>query len=318
MNIKIIIPLAFLVLLTAGGCGGGRAVQTEESETIIISGAFGLYPMVMIWADKFMEIHPDVMFEISPGGAGKGMIDVMVGITNIAMLSRPLTENEVSQGAVIFPVAKDAVVAIVSADNPFLEKIMARGISSESARKIWIDKSITTWGQFLNINNNTPLKPYSRFDAGGGPDTWAAWFGAKHIDMAGKKVFGDTRMLPAVAKDKNAIGFISMTWPYDKTTGALTNGVVVLPVDINGDGHIDAEENNSGDREQIVAAIKAGIYPAPPSRELYLVTNGVPTNPTVIEFIKFVLTEGQKYNLPAGFVEAASNESEVALGLLRN
>jgi phosphate transport system substrate-binding protein len=121
-------------------------------------------------------------------------------------------------------------------------------------------------------------------------------------------------MLPAVQKNKNAIGFISMTWPYDEKTGALTKGVVVLPVDINGDGHIDEEENNCGNIEQIVAAISAGVYPMPPARGLYLVTKGIPKNPIVAEFIKFTITEGQKENLPAGFVEATPEEVEASLG----
>ena len=315
MNRKIIIPLALGALLTVGGCGGGIATHTE-TKTVTISGAFALQPLVMLWADKFMETYPDVMFEISGGGAGKGMTDVMMGMSDIAMVSRTVTADEQSKGAVVFPVAKDAVVAIVNVENPYLEQIVARGISRESAHGIWIDKTIRTWGQFLNNREATPLRVFTRFDACGAADTWAAWLGAKQINLAGAKVFGDARVLAAVQKENNTMGYINLAYAYDQTSGAPQKGVVVLPVDVDGNGLIDDHENVCNTMERIVAAIGAGVYPAPPARNLYLVTNGIPKDPAVAEFIRFALTEGQKYNLPAGYVEATSDEIAEAMGLI--
>lgn len=49
-------------------------------------------------------------------------------------------------------------------------------------------------------------------------------------------------------------------------------------------------------------AIAKGKYPAPPARNLYLVTAGKPKNPVVVEFLKYVRTKGQRLNAPAGFV----------------
>ena len=51
--------------------------KTLQGE-ITVSGAFALYPLMITWADEFQEIHPGVEFEISSGGAGKGMEDIFV------------------------------------------------------------------------------------------------------------------------------------------------------------------------------------------------------------------------------------------------
>jgi phosphate transport system substrate-binding protein len=43
--------------------------------TIMISGAFALYPMMQRWAEEFTKAYPKVNFDVSAGGAGKGMTD---------------------------------------------------------------------------------------------------------------------------------------------------------------------------------------------------------------------------------------------------
>ncbi len=54
--------------------------------------------------------------------------------------------------------------------------------------------------------------------------------------------------------------------------------------------------------DELMDAIAKGKYPAPPARNLYLVTAGKPKNPVVVEFLKYVRTKGQRLNGPAGFV----------------
>ena len=52
----------------------------------------------------------------------------------------------------------------------------------------------------------------------------------------------------------------------------------------------------------LMEAIAKGKYPAPPARNLYLVTAGKPKNPVVVEFLTYVRTKGQRLNAPAGYV----------------
>jgi phosphate transport system substrate-binding protein len=50
-------------------------------------------------------------------------------------------------------------------------------------------------------------------------------------------------------------------------------------------------------------AIMQGVYPSPPARELYLVSNGSPQKREVRAFLQWVLTEGQKYVTETGFIK---------------
>ena len=57
---------------------------------ITISGAFALYPITVLWANEFMKLYPDVEIDISAGGAGKGMADVLNGMVDLGMVSREI------------------------------------------------------------------------------------------------------------------------------------------------------------------------------------------------------------------------------------
>ena len=81
----------------------------------------------------------------------------------------------------------------------------------------------------------------------------------------------------------------------------------MVPIDVNGNGTIDKEEDFYGSIEKLVEAIADGRYPSPPARELFFVTKGKVSNPISKEFLKWVLTDGQKYVLESGFVNLSKD-----------
>lgn len=115
-------------------------------------------------------------------------------------------------------------------------------------------------------------------------------------------IFGDPGLAEAVAKDPLGIGFNNTIYVYDVRTGHKRPGAEVIPIDINGNGNIDQEEDFYENFSDVLAAIANGIYPSPPARELYFVSNGKPQKQAVIDFIKWTLTEGQQYVAEAGYV----------------
>lgn len=109
---KILIPLMCLALLVTA-CGQAETqVQAggKLQGTITVSGAWALYPMMVRWGEEFQKLHPDVKFDISAGGAGKGMADALSGAVDIGMVSRTIYPEEVEKGAFWVAVTKDAVL----------------------------------------------------------------------------------------------------------------------------------------------------------------------------------------------------------------
>lgn len=118
---------------------------TEIEGNITISGAFALYPMMQRWAEEFQKIYPGVSFDISAGGAGKGMTDALAGMVDIGMISREIYTNEIDEGAVWVSVTKDAVFPMVNEDNPVLEDLLTKGVKRQTFIDIWITGEVTDW-----------------------------------------------------------------------------------------------------------------------------------------------------------------------------
>lgn len=320
LNSMVLVAVAAATLVSCGGSSSNNKVENDGKlkGELSLSGAFALYPLAVVWAEEFQKLNPDVKVDVSAGGAGKGMTDVLAGVVDFGMVSREVYPQEQEKGAVGFPSAKDAVVPTINANNPILDKILAHGITKEIAHKIWIDGNVKTWGDVLGTNDQTPIHIYTRSDACGAAETFANWFGAKQEDLGGTAVFGDPGLAAAIQKDIYGIGFNNIGYAYDNDSHKLNADLQIFPVDVDENGSISADEQFYDLKDNVTKAIAEGKYPSPPARDLYLVTKGVPTDPVVIAFLKYVLTDGQKQNEPVGYIEITKEKIDKALKLLEN
>ena len=286
--------------------------QEKKSGQISISGAFALYPMVIRWADEYKKINPGVRFDISAGGAGKGISDALNGMVEIGMVSREIYPEELKKGAFPIAVTKDAVVAVINESNPSLNEIMTKGLRKDAANNIWITGRYTTWAQAFGAKSVSPIHIYSRSDACGAAEMWAKFFGKKQEDLLGVGVFGDPGLAQAIKKDPLGIGYNNIGYAYDATTRKQIKGLRVVPIDLNNNGKIDSDEDFYTSMDDLIAAIASGKYPSPPSRELYFVMKGSPKNNKVLtEFIRWVLSDGQKFVKEAGYISLPKERIEL-------
>jgi len=294
-----------------------QAPKKELKGEITVSGAFALYPLAVKWAEEFKKIHPQVKIDISAGGAGKGITDALSNVVDLGMVSREIHPEEFKKGAWAVAVAKDAVVPTINAKNPKIKELLAKGLTQSAANKIFISGENKTWGNVLGTSSAIPIHVYTRSDACGAADTWAQYFGKKQEDLKGTAVFGDPGLASAIQKDALGIGYNNISYAYDFKTKRPNAGILVLPIDVNNNGRIDPTERFYGTSSQLITAIAKGLYPSPPARDLYLVSNGKPTKPVVKAFLKFILSEGQKYNVPNGFIRLSNNKLNAGIAKLK-
>jgi len=279
-----------------------RPVADDFEGTISMSGAFALYPMAVKWADEFKKLHPKVTFNISAGGAGKGITDALSGLVDIGLASRDIDPSEVSKGAYAVFVTKDAVVPTFNDANPDASAIIAKGATRDEFQNIFVTGNIKNWNQVAG-KVPVPIHVYTRSDAAGAGETWAKYFGKKQEDLQGVGVYGDPGLAQAVKKDVTAIGYNNLAYLYDIKTRKPVAGIRALPIDVNGNGKIDADENFYATIDQLTAAIADGKYPSPPARNLGFVFKGKPKKKELIEFVKYVLTTGQQFVAENGYIQ---------------
>jgi phosphate transport system substrate-binding protein len=318
-NSAHIIPILIVAatVLTACAQKPQTTAPSELKGTIIISGAFALYPMMTIWTQEFQKTNTSVTFDLSAGGAGKGMTDVLTGMVDIGMISRPITTDEESKGAYWVAITKDAVFPVINSHNPVIAEIMSKGITQEVFTKIFVTGEISTWGQVVGKPEiSSEIHVYTRSDACGAGDIWAKFLGNfVQGDIIGIGVNGDPAELDAVVKDPLGIGFNNLGYVFDLSSGNLVDGILAAPIDNNKNGLADQDEL-VGTLSKAVELITTKKYPSPPGRIEYLATKGKPSGITQV-FIEWILTDGQKFVGSSGYVPLTTDELNESLAKVK-
>lgn len=307
-TLLVILILSTLGIMSLSGC------TTQQKNVIKVEGAFALQPMMQVWATEYQKTHSNITIDINANGAGTGMADALKGIADIGMVSRAINNSEISQGAFWISCAKDAVVATMNADNPVKDILLAKGVTKQQFKDIFITGNISTWGQLIGNESITDsIIVYTRSDACGAADTWAKYMGkyvqndiGSHVPLDRiSAVNGDNAVVAAVQGNRFAIGYDNTGYVYTKkltdNTVVSADGILPVPIDLNGNGTLEPKENVYTNRTAMVNAIIANVYPSPPARVENLATLHNFTGITR-DFVYWILTTGQQYVLDAGYV----------------
>lgn len=318
------LSLIVFIFISITACNNRTKKQDSNGEelagTITISGAFALYPMTTLWAEEFQQIHPKVRIDISAGGAGKGMTDALSGIVDLGMFSRGITPEEKAKGVWWIAVTKDAVLPTINSNALYLDTIKKQGLKKEKFEKLFINWEIKSWQELLNFETTekTNINIYTRADACGAAQMWGEYLGKNQESLMGVGIYGDPGMADAVKNDVNGIGYNNIIYIYDITTRLKHPGLEVIPIDLNENGIIDEEENFYNSLDEVMTAIKDEKYPSPPARELYFVAREKPKSKVVIEFLRWIITNGQEYVNEGGYVQLSNDKLSAELIKLKD
>jgi len=302
MNKRGVILVAIILAILTTTFAYSYFSNHDLEGTIKVSGAWALYPMMVKWAEEFQRIHPRVRIDLSAGGAGKGMADVLGGLVDIGMVSREIYPEEIEQGALGVSVCRDAVVPTVNKGNPVLNDLLSKGIERQTFMDVWVSGNVTTWGEVVGRPEViAKIHVYTRSDACGAAETWANYLGVRQEGLLGVGVYGDPGLAEAVKNDPFGIGFNNLNYAYDNSTEKPIEGLMVPPIDLNANGQVDENENFYNTKAKFVEAVATGAYPSPPARDEYVVVKGE-FKGLAKEFVKWILTEGQQYVSQTGYV----------------
>lgn len=304
-----LLGIGSVLVLGESSCSSKKKTYRPDADfdlkgEIYISGAFALYPLTLVWAEEFQERYPLVTINISGGGAGKGVTDVINGMVDIAMVSRDLRSTEIEKGLYTEIVAKDAVVFIMNATHKSFAKLSQTGISIQKLEDIFINQKIFYWSE---LDSSYPKKEeeihvYIRSDACGAAETAASVFKKHQEDMEGIGVYGDPGITSVVIKDKKGLGYCNLGFAYDLVERYPHKNLGIIPIDFDNDGRLSANEDIFKNLDELSRAISLDVLPLPPARNLYFVLNSnYPKSEAVERFLDFILNEGQEMVSSAGY-----------------
>ncbi|HDD64276.1 MAG TPA: phosphate ABC transporter substrate-binding protein [Thermoprotei archaeon] len=269
-------------------------LMTKPSrETCVIMGSTTVLPIIEECARTFMNRNQWADIRVSGGGSGVGIANLIDGICDIAMASREPNPKEIDAAnatgvnMVLHAIALDAISIIV---HPSVEEALGEPLklTLEEVRKIFVGE----WTKWSEVNSKLPDKPIIVFirEPGSGTRGTFEEFVLKKGDVCvGNEKHGNPALRDAVKNTPWSIGYVGLGFVEEPNVR-----VVYIFNDKIGDYVKPSRE-----------AVKEGIYPM--SRKLYLITNGQPSEGSLVKkFLDFVLSpEGQAIVEGKGFIAIA-------------
>jgi len=264
------------------------------------------------WAKEFCLLNPNLKIEV---------INVSESITT-ANIGRSLhfISNEIyselnddSLRKII--VGRDVVVPIINSRNPFLDKIYQQGVSSEELAKIFRKTEMQKWATLLKIGQNAPVHYYMTNDESINSEV-ANFLNLNQITIEGIKVENEKELISSIKKDPYALGFCKMINLVDYKNQSIVEDIKLLPIDRNGNGKIDYIEKIYDDLNVLSRGVWAGKYPKTLFNNIYAISSVKPTNDIEVEFLKWVVTDGQQFLNPTGYSELILSERQRKLDKL--
>ena len=322
---KTFIPLLIIVLVF--GCNSPKTekqpvrtaeeIKSDLKGSFSICGAYALYPLVSRFAVEFMKTHPGVKIEVTKMGTGEGITALLSKKCNIAMISRPLTDEEINAGIWVIPVAKDGVAPIINQKNPYIENLLNQGLSPQEFLQVFTSGKQLTWGFVLGNEAKEKITVYTRADESGAADIWAGFLYKKASDLKGIGIIGDDEMIKNIQNNPLAIGFCNFSYAFDTVSGQRTTDIQIVPSDLDFDNKIDKVEIPFVNLEEAHRSLWLGFYPDQLCRELTLGTLGKPSDPAIVGFFRYVLGEGQKDVKRSGYCPLNNVYISYSLDLLK-
>lgn len=299
--------MAVMSLLRAGGMTvEGPDAQTKDTVHVMVSPE--LSDLVDTWVKEY-------------AGTGSGIIVSKTDIANesnryslsdkgvVGIVTEDYLQSLRGESLWTMVVARDVIVPVISSENPFSDIIKNAGLSPGQFAGVYTEPGKLTWGKVLETDDNTMVNCYCLAD-NAVKDCLAEFLQAENLTGNVIKAANNSELIDKISKDKYSIGFCRLSSVIDYANHKIKDGLMIVPVDINGNGMLEHNENIYRCLNDFNRGIWIGKYPGSLCRNIHVVSSRAPIAVNETDFVQWILSGGQAYISEAGFSELIPGERQ--------
>jgi phosphate transport system substrate-binding protein len=268
-------------------------INKEQIITIHISGSTTCFPAILACAEDFEQKEENYDISVSGGGSSKGITDVINGLVDLGMASRPLKSSEQVDGIYQLPFANDGIALIMSAGNKHFSNNLIPQWTMTDVLKIfngtyryWKEvpgctgnEQIILIGRDSNSGTRASFEEITKLDK---DEEYGKIISGTHEWQTIQELNSNGAVHDAVAANQDTIGYVGLGYIDNK----------VDSIDLGFDGIHFYEPN--------AVNVKSGDYPL--SRQLYIIYR-YEISKNAKPFVNFILgSKGQAIIESEGFV----------------
>jgi len=310
MKTTFFLIVGFVLFFATDSANSQESKSTDlQTGSVSIMCTPDLNELTSKWAKEYSSLNPEVKidvnkvsFESTKLGTGE----------NLGFMSNKSLSVSNDAGLWKLAVGRNVIVPVINSGNPYLTELQKKGIAQEQFIQIFKNAGTANWGTLVSNRSKEPLRIYVLND-----ETVKSGLSKflKDTKIQDESITFGTRedVISAIQSDPYAIGFCKVVDVQNIDNQSLIANVSLLPIDKNGNGTIDYMEDIYTDMNTFHRGVWIGKYPKMLVTNIYAVSSTQPINEAEVAFLKWILTDGQKYMSASGYSELASSESQSQL-----
>ncbi|MDD4971323.1 MAG: hypothetical protein PHT07_17980 [Paludibacter sp.] len=267
------------------------AAENASNEPVIISGTKFTYPLIEKWISEYEKVNPNANIKLT----SKANTDQVADLNIIA--HHPL-QSELQHNQEIIYAGRYALLPVTNNNNPILAATSKKGLNRKDLDRLFFE--------VIDYDSDEPVQKskykaniYSRDNQACASTTLAGYFGHQSSEIRGKKVFGDDiYLLSAIKKDSIGLTYNNLGYLYDVNSRNLKEGIALLPIELKKEAKLIL----SGNLDEVLGVLEATKVETIPVEKIGFIYSQQKDRKEVSAFLKWVLTDGQKFNHEKGFL----------------
>jgi glycine cleavage system H lipoate-binding protein/ABC-type phosphate transport system substrate-binding protein len=286
------------------------------SDSLKVMATPDLYNLTLSWAAEYNRQYPGANISVINVADQERAADLLKK-GNIGFVSGEFYAGFKDQALWNAVVGRDVIVPVINAKNPFMEEITLHGISPAVLSNFAKNVDFRNWDDLLMNGNDRKVEYYCLND-NSALSVLADFLKTDETLIAGRNRGNTAEVVSAIQKDPYAIGFCRLISIIDPENQGMVENIRLLPIDRNGNGLIDSNEKIYDDPGDFTRGVWIGKYPRSLFSNIYTVAGVQPEKGSEIDFIRWVLTDGQKYLSVSGYSDLLVGERQSAADRLYN
>jgi phosphate transport system substrate-binding protein len=336
--------LAAVAFAAACGCGGGDQQAQPSQQTIQINGAGATFPFPIYskWFDEYHKLHPHIQINYQSVGSGAGIRQLVNQTVFFGATDGPMTDEQLKSapGPILhLPAVLGAVVPVYRIPNLDAELKFSGPVLADiylGKIKKWNDPAIAKLNAGVNLPD-TDITVVHRSDGSGTTYIWVDYLAKVSPEWKMKVGVGTSPSWPVgvggkgnegvsglVTQSPGSIGYVELIYALQNKIdyGQVQNAqgeFVKASVESVTAAAAGAAPNMPADfRVSITNAAGPGVYPISSFTWVLMYEN--PTDKAhaqaMVDFMKWALTEGQKFASELGYAPLPASVVELETAAL--
>jgi len=287
MKTNYFYQVLFALFITSSVFAG----ENTAKEPVVISGTKFTYPLIEKWIAEYQKVNPNANIKLAAkANAGQ--------TADLNIIAHQPAQNELQANQEIIYAGRYALLPVTNNNNPILAAVAKKGLNKKELDKLFFE--------VVDYDSDEPAQKskyraniYARDNQACASTALAGYYGHLTSEIRGKKVFGDDiYLLSAIKKDSIGLAYNNLGYLYDINSRNLKEGIALLPLDLKK----DAKSIQSGNLDDVLNVLEATKVETVPVERIGFVYSQQNARKEVAEFLKWVLSDGQKFNHDKGFL----------------